>query len=410
MDSSLITSIFLLLMTLLPNPASSIGCSISKCGDSNNPIVRFPFRFTDLEQQPVTCGSPGFNVSCDDSSQNTLIDLPTIGNLTIKNIDYAAQEIWVNDPNNCLPQKLLNFNLTSSPFFNVYDQLFTFFNCSTTIKIDHTKTYTIGPINCLSKSNYFIYATPSNGTVSLLHETCLVIAPMVKVPVQWPPSKHENSTSFDLNEDLRLSWFMPECQPCELNGQMCGLGTNSSGSQIKICTNISTSNGSKSGKLPSTTVIAVILIICSPSIICIIVSLWIWIRACYAERSAHSQQNGSVVSQRSNNQAQLMELGLEEFNVEFARQVVLLGLRTENGPEFQPAIVLSEFDKAGLGPTKDGESSSCAICMGEYQERDRIGSLPTCGHYFHAECINKWLLPSPRILKRTCPICRASVG
>ncbi|MCD9643720.1 hypothetical protein HAX54_031379 [Datura stramonium] len=49
------------------------------------------------------------------------------------------------------------------------------------------------------------------------------------------------------------------------------------------------------------------------------------------------------------------------------------------------------------------EQETCAICLLEYRDEVTIGTLQ-CGHEFHVECINKWLM-----WKKTCPFCRAEV-
>ncbi|KAG0264893.1 hypothetical protein BGZ95_003473 [Linnemannia exigua] len=48
---------------------------------------------------------------------------------------------------------------------------------------------------------------------------------------------------------------------------------------------------------------------------------------------------------------------------------------------------------------KDRISTSCSICLGEYEDLDELRHLP-CDHYFHQECVDEWLK-----LKRTCPLC-----
>lgn len=260
MDLNTIIILLFFLLSLISNfpykVMSNNNCSISKCADfSGSPNIRFPFQVKSSGQDPTnSCGHPGFDVWCDGDSKNTLIGLPRSGNFRVKSIDYGAQEMWINDPNNCLPKRLLTLNLEGSPFAGVYHQDFSFFNCSKTLNstknnstnITHLKGL-IGPIKCLSGSHHFIYAIPSNGTINnhtttlLSPSNCSLIAPLVKVPVQWPPSLHNNtvlSLSSELHDDLRLSWYMPECRPCELKGQMCGLETDSNGTRVIICSNI----------------------------------------------------------------------------------------------------------------------------------------------------------------------------
>nr|XP_016514026.1 PREDICTED: E3 ubiquitin-protein ligase RNF38-like [Nicotiana tabacum] len=47
---------------------------------------------------------------------------------------------------------------------------------------------------------------------------------------------------------------------------------------------------------------------------------------------------------------------------------------------------------------EDEEKDACFICAYEYEDDDIIGTLQ-CGHDFHADCANKWLLT------RTNPCC-----
>lgn len=46
----------------------------------------------------------------------------------------------------------------------------------------------------------------------------------------------------------------------------------------------------------------------------------------------------------------------------------------------------------------------CAICLGEYQEKEVLRIMPKCGHSFHLSCIDVWLRK-----QSTCPVCRLSV-
>lgn len=46
----------------------------------------------------------------------------------------------------------------------------------------------------------------------------------------------------------------------------------------------------------------------------------------------------------------------------------------------------------------------CTICLSEYQGKDILRILPTCGHNFHINCIDLWLRQNS-----TCPVCRVSL-
>ncbi|XP_008803264.1 RING-H2 finger protein ATL7-like [Phoenix dactylifera] len=47
------------------------------------------------------------------------------------------------------------------------------------------------------------------------------------------------------------------------------------------------------------------------------------------------------------------------------------------------------------------EDAQCSICLGEYEEKEVLRIMPSCGHSFHLACIDVWLQK-----QATCPICR----
>ncbi|XP_077557012.1 godzilla E3 ubiquitin protein ligase isoform X3 [Haemaphysalis longicornis] len=54
---------------------------------------------------------------------------------------------------------------------------------------------------------------------------------------------------------------------------------------------------------------------------------------------------------------------------------------------------------------KKGDAyETCAICIEDYAEGDKLRILP-CSHAYHCKCIDTWLLHN----KRTCPICKRKV-
>uniref|UniRef100_A0A7N0TZC7 RING-type domain-containing protein n=1 Tax=Kalanchoe fedtschenkoi TaxID=63787 RepID=A0A7N0TZC7_KALFE len=46
-------------------------------------------------------------------------------------------------------------------------------------------------------------------------------------------------------------------------------------------------------------------------------------------------------------------------------------------------------------------ASDCCICLSSVEQDDSARSLPGCGHSFHLECIDAWLVRWP-----VCPLCR----
>lgn len=224
---NVIAFIILFLFSFLYTSTSQNLCLNSACS-RNKPVIRFPFRLKNV--QPNSCGYPGFDISCG-SNNETILEIPFSGKFIVQAIDYATQEIWINDPNSCLPKRILSLSLSASPFTALYYQSFTFFNCSSDYK-----RYGLNPIACLSDSTYTVFATSSLRVMGFLqneNSSCNLIT-TIPVPVDWP--FYEQILSSDLSEDLRLTWDAPRCGKCEVRGGRCSLKTNSS--LETICSNI----------------------------------------------------------------------------------------------------------------------------------------------------------------------------
>ncbi|KAB2633388.1 RING-H2 finger protein ATL46-like [Pyrus ussuriensis x Pyrus communis] len=50
------------------------------------------------------------------------------------------------------------------------------------------------------------------------------------------------------------------------------------------------------------------------------------------------------------------------------------------------------------------EPFDCAVCLCEFSDQDKLRLLPVCGHAFHIDCIDTWLLSNS-----TCPLCRGTL-
>ncbi|KAJ6794962.1 RING-H2 finger protein ATL46-like [Iris pallida] len=50
------------------------------------------------------------------------------------------------------------------------------------------------------------------------------------------------------------------------------------------------------------------------------------------------------------------------------------------------------------------EPFDCAVCLCEFSRDDQLRLLPICGHAFHLDCIDTWLLSNS-----TCPLCRGAL-
>ena len=45
----------------------------------------------------------------------------------------------------------------------------------------------------------------------------------------------------------------------------------------------------------------------------------------------------------------------------------------------------------------------CVVCLSEFDDKEALKVIPACGHVFHPQCIDRWL-----IARRSCPVCRCS--
>ncbi|CAM0953056.1 unnamed protein product [Alopecurus aequalis] len=61
-------------------------------------------------------------------------------------------------------------------------------------------------------------------------------------------------------------------------------------------------------------------------------------------------------------------------------------------------------EQSSEGKEEDGEVPQCAICLAEFVRGDEVRVLPSCGHGFHAACVDVWLMSSS-----TCPSCRRAL-
>lgn len=70
------------------------------------------------------------------------------------------------------------------------------------------------------------------------------------------------------------------------------------------------------------------------------------------------------------------------------------------------APTIESYPKTLLGESRRlprANDNTCSICLGEYQPKEALRTIPECNHYFHANCIDEWLK-----LNATCPVCRKS--
>ena len=65
-----------------------------------------------------------------------------------------------------------------------------------------------------------------------------------------------------------------------------------------------------------------------------------------------------------------------------------------------PTLRYGACDETGHS-THRWSLSSCIICLGDFADGENVTALPSCGHYFHRECVAQWLAR-----RHTCPLCQ----
>ncbi|KAL9224483.1 hypothetical protein vseg_000511 [Gypsophila vaccaria] len=80
-------------------------------------------------------------------------------------------------------------------------------------------------------------------------------------------------------------------------------------------------------------------------------------------------------------------------------------VKKDNGITGQP--IPEEGGFVAIGTEKElvisGEDAVCCICLTRYMDDDQLRELP-CSHFFHSECVDKWLK-----ISATCPLCKYEI-
>lgn len=184
--------------------AATDECKVSRCGEHGPPIW-FPFRLKTIP--PEHCRYPGFELSCNKRKQ-TVLKLPVLVEMVVKEIDYITWEIHTYDPEHCLIKQLPSLNLSASPFsFNSTGcPDLVLFNCSP------PKRDALYSIPCLSVEENHVYGTFNTWSIYDLR-FCIKIRNISSVPVDFFASDHQNK--------LVLNWKKPKCRECEEQGRIC---------------------------------------------------------------------------------------------------------------------------------------------------------------------------------------------
>lgn len=75
--------------------------------------------------------------------------------------------------------------------------------------------------------------------------------------------------------------------------------------------------------------------------------------------------------------------------------------------EALPKLAWASAAKARGGAQDEdayAQEEDCALCIEHFGGDDEVRVL-RCGHYFHKQCIDHWLLDAQQHKERTCPLC-----
>lgn len=190
-------------------------CPISYCGSLT---LDYPFKLPSLEPQN---GCTYMNLSCKDTLGTTgtpILNLPYAGDFYVRYIAYYDSSIELYDPGNCLMRRLMNLNLSSSPFKAIAYENYTFYTCPSSA--DLIGPYVL-PIDCLSNSTNSTVATALISSDLMLEYGCRVIGSWL-LPVSRP-----HQFEFEgMNGDLYLEWNSNTCKACAESDHQVGYKGN----------------------------------------------------------------------------------------------------------------------------------------------------------------------------------------
>ncbi|KAL3738313.1 hypothetical protein ACJRO7_019787 [Eucalyptus globulus] len=335
-------------------------CSVRSC-HLGGPEIRFPFWIRGV--QPERCGNPGFDLSCNDRRQ-AILQLPDSQDFVVSKISYEKQYVVLKDPSNCLAKRLQNPKFSSSIFIAQGYGSFMFADCPGKF----LPNFGLRPMSCLSDEQHKVllaYGDNSNRWY-LKKFGCRTWTVKVPVALQDPS---------DITESVTLEWHQPDCRSCEGSGGRCGLNGLSKG-------------GAKLVIFPAVMV---------PSLLCMSGI------ACYLRWRTRVSRHGGRLGQLPNNNSENNVTRISS-PPSLPRETQL----TSNDATGLDSLTIESYPKTQVGD--DGQvprpnDNVCAICLSEYQPKETLRTIPTCGHYFHVQCIDHWLGRNA-----SCPMCRNQRG
>lgn len=93
---------------------------------------------------------------------------------------------------------------------------------------------------------------------------------------------------------------------------------------------------------------------------------------------------------------------MPDLEEELVRRVSEYTLQESQNKNTYNSSVKILVDKRGA--TEDDKSSTCTICLDNFQTDDSIAVVQTCKHIFHHACLSEWGKYNAR-----CPVCRTQI-
>ncbi|XP_027343190.1 putative RING-H2 finger protein ATL21A [Abrus precatorius] len=369
-----------LFLLLLVTASADLTCKSTSC-ESGGISIEFPF-WLEETRQSLGCGYPGFQLWCSKDTNLSLrkpfITLPQSGDFVVKLISLEEQKIWINDPHQCLPNRILRdrgFNLQGSPFrlSDYYTYVdFKFLNCPSNL----TSSDLGQPISCLTSNdtnlvNYSVVAVLSDPPFSTPWTSSCQLISTASIPVAVPNTPWLFWT--DYYSDIQLQWDIPNCGSCEARGGRCRLLGDSDFSVA--CYDLPSQGQGLSRKAKYRISIGLGI----PGLLGIIGLT-------------------CILCCKGNSRDQIQRrLSSTEFSTLVLPRppVVVMGL---DGP------AIERYPKTQLGESgrlPKPNDNVCSICLSEYQPKEMLRTIPECNHYFHSNCIDGWLK-----MNASCPLCR----
>nr|XP_016442798.1 PREDICTED: putative RING-H2 finger protein ATL21A [Nicotiana tabacum] len=209
--------LFIFYFTVLSLSLQHLVFSKSYCPKNKFPI-RFPFYLEN--QQPQNCGYPGFNLKCN-SQGYTVLNLPFSGEFLVQTIRYSNPEIKLYDADNCLARRLMDLNLSSSPFEAYVIVNYTILSCPS----EYPLTFRSLVVDCLSNYTTDLLAFYDGSDYEKYMPGCNVTARNFSIA--------SNDLKYSDLFGLSLTWSVPNCTTCEAKFELCGFENYSTNQEIR---------------------------------------------------------------------------------------------------------------------------------------------------------------------------------